>query len=164
MTDYALVYETPASSLVPARGNRYSDEMWQLAYEIWAFQADRNCTRTWEMLAEEIRAEAENEGVIVDEDSLDIPTVRQIQYRAKRENWPARATVDMATIAPQTYKMANVRLFAQIPQAQTVYGDILAGVYDDHRSPGLVQTKLNAAKDVLTFAAVGTAAGLLPPR
>lgn len=164
MTDYALVYETPASSLVPARGNRYSDEMWQLAYEIWAFQADRNCTRTHALLYEKIRETADEDGVIIDDESLNIPTVRQIQYRARNEDWPARATMEIASIAPKLYKQFNARLFAQVEMAQAFDGDILSGVYDNYDKPGILATKEKVAARIQQLAAVGTAAGLLPPQ
>lgn len=164
MSDSYLMHETPARSLVPARGNRYDDDLWQLAYEIWAFQADRNCTRTHALLYEKIRETADEDGVLVDDESLNIPTVRQIQNRARNEDWSARATLEIASIAPKLYKQFNARLFAQVEAAQAFDGDVLAGVYDHYHSPGILATKEKVAARIQQLAAVGTAAGLLPPQ
>jgi hypothetical protein len=157
-------YETPESALVPARGNRYDDDLWQLIYEYWAFECDRNCSRVHHRLMEKIRQSADEDGVLVDDESLNIPTLRQIQYRARNEDWPARATQEIASIAPKLYSEFNTRLFAQVKAAQEFDGDMLAGVYDSHRSPGMIAIKEKVAARVQTLAGVGTAAGLLKPQ
>jgi hypothetical protein len=161
--------DTRPQNSVDSRGHRFSDDIRQLAYEIWAWEADRNATRTQQILAEECRSLAEagidpisGEILSIDEESIPIPTARQVQRWAKDGDWAQRSVADMARIAPKRYQDANTRLFAGLPQAQKVLYDIIYGEYDQFRSPGILAIKHKAASEWLTFAGVGTAAGLMP--
>lgn len=152
-------YET---SLVPSRGNRYDDDLRQLVYEIWLLRADRNATRAHQMLSQMIREQADTGEYEIDEESLPIPTVRQVQKWAKEGNWAKKAAEDVASIAPHLYKDGLARLFAQLEAAQRFDGDMLAGVYDHFPSPGVLAIKEKVAARVQTLIGMGTAAGLSP--
>jgi hypothetical protein len=150
-------------------GIRYSDDLRQLAYEIWLLKADRNAARTQMLLAEQCRAEAEeqvddNTGVIlsIEDESLNIPTVRQVQRWAKDGNWSQKAADDIARLAPRMYKDFNARLFTQIEAAQQLDFDILSGKYGNPNSPGILAVMEKVAARLQTLAGVGTAAGLMP--
>jgi hypothetical protein len=150
-------------------GNRFSDDIRELAYEIWLLKADRNAARTQSLLAEQCRAEAEeqiddNTGEIlsIDDDSLPIPTVRQVQRWAKDGNWQQKAADDIARLAPRMYKDFNARLFSQIEAAQQLDFDILSGKYGNPHSPGILAVMEKVAARLQTLAGVGTAAGLMP--
>lgn len=151
-------------------GNRFDDEMRALAYEIWLLKADRNAARTRQMLADECRLAVEeqiddNTGEIasIDDESLRIPTVRQVQRWVKDGDWPKRATEDITKLAPKLWKAANSRLFAQLEAAQRFDGDVLDGAYDRYDKPGILAIKEKVAARIQTLAGIGTAAGLLPP-
>jgi hypothetical protein len=114
-------------------GNRFPDDLRQLAYEIWLLKADRNATRTQRLLAEECRLAADEqvddntgEITLVDDESLPIPTVRQVQRWAKDGDWEHKADDDVARLAPKLYKRFNTRLFTTIPLAQQWDFDFLA--------------------------------------
>jgi hypothetical protein len=161
--------DTDDTRPISSTGHRFSDDIRQLAYEIWAWEADRNATRTQQILAEECRSLAEagidpssGEIMSIDEESIPIPTARQVQRWARDGDWAQRSVADMARIAPKRYQDANTRLFAGLPQAQKVLYDIIYGEYDNFRSPGILAIKHKAASEWLTFAGVGTAAGLMP--
>jgi hypothetical protein len=150
-------------------GIRYSDDLRQLAYEIWLLKADRNAARTQMLLAEQCRAEAEeqiddNTGEIlsIEDESLNIPTVRQVQRWAKDGNWSQKAADDIARLAPRMYKDFNARLFTQIEAAQQLDFDILSGKYGNPNSPGILAVMEKVAARLQTLAGVGTAAGLMP--
>lgn len=161
------MHDTYDNALVSTTGNRYDDEIRAWAQEIWLLKADRNASRTHQMLAEKCRdmakAVEEEFGVAFDEESLNIPTVRQVQRWVKEGRWAETAADDIARIAPRLYKDFNARLFAQVQAAQAFDGDVLAGVYDNFKSPGVLAIKEKVAARVQTLAAVGTAAGLMPP-
>jgi hypothetical protein len=150
-------------------GIRYSDDLRQLAYEIWLLKADRNAARTQMLLAEQCRAEAEeqiddNTGEIlsIEDESLNIPTVRQVQRWAKDGRWEQKAADDIARLAPRMYKDFNARLFTQIEAAQQLDFDILSGKYGNPNSPGILAVMEKVAARLQTLAGVGTAAGLMP--
>jgi hypothetical protein len=154
---------------IGSTGNRFDDEMRELAYEIWAFRAGRNATRTLRILEEECREAADEqinretgEMPLIDEESLNIPTVRQVQRWAKDGHWAERATDGVAKLAPRTHKSFNARLFEAGDLALDFVYDMLAGEYDQFRSPGILATKEKTAAGVLTLLGVGTAAGLMP--
>lgn len=157
------MHESGEHALVPARGNRYSDDLWQLIYEIWTFEAGQNGSRTHFLLSEKIRESINPEFGEIEDESLNLPTVRQIQKKAKEEDWRSRALNDMARIAPKLWKEANLRIFTQLEAAQRFDQEVLDGVYDRFPSPGVLAIKEKVAARVQTLAAVGTAAGLMPP-
>lgn len=161
------MHDTYDNALVSTTGNRYDDEIRAWAKEIWLLKADRNATRTQLLLANKCRdmaqAVEEEFGVDFDEDSLNIPTVRQVQRWVKEGKWAETAADEIARIAPRLYKDFNARLFAQVEAAQAFDGDVLAGAYDNFKSPGVLAIKEKVAARVQTLAAVGTAAGLMPP-
>ncbi len=158
--------DTHVTALVPANGNRFDDEIRHMAHEIWLLRADRSPSRTQQMLAEKCRdlahAVEEEFGVTFDEESLKIPSVRQLQRWIKDGRWQETAADDIAKMAPKLYKDFNARLFAQVEAAQRFDGDVLAGEYDTFRSPGVLAIKEKVAARVQMLAAVGTAAGLAP--
>lgn len=154
--------ETVETVPVPATGRRYDDELWLLIYEIWAFEADRNAHRARQKLVDYFRETAEDDLGDMDDDSMNIPTVRSIQYRAKHEDWAGKATDDIARIAPRMYKAFNARLFAQIDAAQRFDGDVLAGKYGNPNSPGVLAVMEKVAARLQTLSGIGTAAGLMP--
>jgi hypothetical protein len=163
------MYDTGDTFPVLSTGNRFSDDLRELAYEIWLYKADRNAARTQRMLAEECRLASEEaidaetgEIAPLDDDSLNIPTVRQVQRWVNDGRWPEKATEDIAKMAPRLWKAANARLFAQIEAAQSFDADVLAGVYDRYDKPGILAVKEKIAARVQTLAGVGTAAGLMP--
>lgn len=154
------MHETHETALVPTRGHRFDDETRQLAYELWLLKADRNATRTQQMLAEQIRAEveaAEEEFGPIDDENVKIPTVRQVQNWAKDGNWAERAADDIARIAPKLYKDANARLFALVSRAQEFDADVLAGKYGNVHSPGVLAVVEKVAARVQAMAGVGMA-------
>lgn len=154
------IHETPESALVPARGHRYDDDLWALVYEIYAFEEDQNASRTRRNLTEKIRQTLPDESGFIDDDSLNIPTVRQIQKRARDEKWGKKAASDIAKVAPHLYKASLSRLFAQIEAAQRFDGDVLAGQYDNFRSPGVLAIKERVAARVLTLSKEIVEAGM----
>lgn len=156
------MHEKSENSIAVDTGRRYDAEMWGLAYEIWAFEADRNATRTRQKLIETFRESAMSEVGEIDEESLNIPSEQAIRWRARKEDWTTRATEDIAKLAPKMYKAFNARLFAQVEAAQAFDADVLAGRYGDPHSPGVLAVKEKVAARVQTLAAVGTAAGLMP--
>lgn len=151
-------------------GNRFSDDLRQLAYEIWLLKADRNATRTQAMLAEECRMAAEEhideetgEITLVDDDSLNIPTARQVQRWVKDGNWVQKAVDDVARLAPRMYKDFNARLFTTVPLAQKWDFDFLSDVcMRPHLTAGMVAVCEKVSGRIQTSAGVGTAAGLMP--
>lgn len=157
------MHEKPENSLVANTGRRYDAELWGMAYEIWAFEADRNASRTRQKLLETFREMLPPDSGDVDDESLNIPTEQAIRWRARKEDWTGRATEDIARLAPQMYKAFNARLFAQVEAAQAFDADMLAGRYGNPDSPGILAVKEKVAARVQQLAAVGTAAGLLPP-
>jgi hypothetical protein len=156
----SMIHETSDSRPVPARGNRYDDDLWALIYEIYAFEEDQNATRSRHNLIEKIRSSLPDDADDVDDDSLNIPTVRQIQKRARDEQWGKRAASDIAKVAPHLYKASLSRLFAQIEAAQRFDGDVLAGQYDTFRSPGVLAIKERVAARVLTLSKEIVEAGM----
>jgi hypothetical protein len=163
------MYDTDDDFPKSDTGIRYSDDLRQLAYEIWLLKADRNATRTQMLLAEQCRADAEeqiddNTGEIlsIEDESLNIPTVRQVQRWAKDGNWSQKAADDIARLAPRMYKDFNARLFTQIEAAQQLDFDILSGKYGNPNSPGILAVMEKVAARLQTLAGVGTAAGLMP--
>jgi hypothetical protein len=143
-------------------GKRYPPEIRDLAYEIWAYKADRNATRTRQLLIEMLRADAEAEGIVVDVEDLPVPSERMMQKWVKDGNWAQKVTEDIASIAPRLWKEFNARLFAQVEAAQAFDGDVLAGKYDYYDKPGILATKEKVAARIQTLAGIGTAAGLSP--
>jgi hypothetical protein len=156
----SMIHETADSRLVPARGNRYDDDLWALIYDLYAFEEDQNATRTRRNLIEKIRSSLPDDADDVDDESLNIPTVRQIQKRSRDEQWGKRAASDIAKVAPHLYKASLSRLFAQIEAAQRFDGDVLAGQYDHFRSPGVLAIKERVAARVLTLSKEIVEAGM----
>jgi hypothetical protein len=162
--------DTDDFSPVSSTGNRYSADLKQLAYEIWLWEAGRSATRTQVLLAEECRKQAEEaidpdsgEILSIDEESISIPTIRQVQRWVKDGDWEQRADDDVARVAPRLYKRANARLFTALPLAQKWDFDFLSDVCS---RPGLTAGMAAICEKVSaryqTLGGVGTAAGLMP--
>jgi hypothetical protein len=157
--------DSPRSST----GNRFDDDLKQLAYEIWLLKADRNASRTQSLLADHLHLLADEEinpltGEILDieAESVPIPTVRQVQRWAKDGSWQQKAADDIARLAPRMYKDFNARLFSQVERAQQFDFDVLSGRYGSPDSPGILAVMEKVAARIQTLAGVGTAAGLMP--
>lgn len=157
MTENTLV---PVS--VPQRGNRFDDELWELAYEIWLLKADRNAVRTHRMLRQHVIDSMDPEFDDIDEESLNIPGLRAVQKRIKDHKWRERASNDMAGLAPHLGKEHFWRLYALTDAAESFYAAMMHGEYDHFASPGILASKVAVAKDLLMLRGLGTASGLAP--
>jgi hypothetical protein len=151
-------------------GHRFSDDIRQLAYEIWLWEAGRNATRTQHLLAQECRAANEEqidnntgEITLVDDESLPIPTIRQVQRWVKDHDWEGRADDDVARVAPRLYKRSNARLFTTLPLAQEWDFAFLSDMcMRPNLNAGMAAVCEKLSARLQTLGGVGTAAGLMP--
>jgi hypothetical protein len=144
-----------AIAVIP-QGTRYEDALWELIFEIWLFFADRNCVRTREKLLSEFR-----DSPVFDDTR--VPSVRQIQYKAKQEAWHARANELIRQKAPEIDDTHFARLLIISDEAINVADRIIKGEYLNHPKPGNLAVMADMVKEMLKFRGLGTAAALATP-
>lgn len=141
--------ETNELAIIPS-GVRYEDALWAKIFDIWLFLADRNCARTHRMLLTEFR-ETPNF------DESKFPTVRQIQNKAKREDWDLQGNQKIRELAPTIDDSQISRLLVMADKALDFADRLLSGEYDHHSKTGNLAVRWDAAKEMLKFRGLGTA-------
>lgn len=146
--------DTNAIATIP-QGNRYDDAIWEVLFEIWLFLADRNCQRTRDKFIAEFR-----EHPTFQEDK--VPSVRQLQYRAKNEKWDLRANDLIADTAKHIDKTQLARLWVMIDKAIDFEDRLISGEFM-HAKPGMIGIMHDAAKEMMKLRGLGTAGVLGAP-
>ena len=131
---------------IKTSGTRYSDEVKETAFELWAFECDRNQRRTAARL-KELLSEGEP-----------VPTQQVIGYWVRTGAWDLKADQAIAQFAPNLRSRQLSRLIMLGNDALATYADILTGV-SDREDRHTLQAKVTVAQSVLTLLGLGTAVG-----
>lgn len=117
-----------------------------LAFELWAFECDRNTARVARRLDQ-----------LLDE-GAPRPHQTTVSYWARTKGWDIRADQAIAALAPHLRARQLGRLFMMGNQALDVFGQVLTGELDEQRQAPL-QAKVAVGSKVLELLGLGTAAG-----
>ncbi len=100
-------------NIADARGTRYTDEQKEIAYKVWAFQANRNAAKTARLLA------------TMEDDSFTV-TRRSVYDWSKEFHWEDRANRDLYSAAPSLRFKTQTALILSAPQAAELLQKIIA--------------------------------------
>ncbi len=129
-----------------AVGTRYTDEVRQTAFELWAFECDRNQRRTAARLTELL------------EPGESVPTSQIIGYWVRTQGWDIKADQAIANLAPNLRARQLSRLIMLGNDALSTYSTVLTGGAEGEEKHTL-QAKVAVAQSVLTLLGLGTAVG-----
>ncbi len=150
---------TNAIAIIPDMlqpGIRYEDAIWELIQEIWLFYADRNCTKTRQLLIEEFK-----DSPTFDESH--VPSLRQIQHKAKKDDWDAWGNDWIRGKATRIDETHTARMLVLSNKALEFADDLISGNYMNS-SPGALAIRWDAAKEMLRFRGLGTAGEKVQPK
>lgn len=140
--------EVNAIALIDSKAP-YEEALWEKLFEVWLFLADRNCTRARKLFLETFRI-SEN----INDDS--VPTVRQIQYKAKQQNWDRKGNETLRAAAKHIDDNHLARLLVSRGKALDLLDRIVSGDYYDGKAMTLSIME-DAAKELLKLGGLGTA-------
>lgn len=126
--------------------HRYSDEVKQTAFELWAFECDRNQRRTAARLAQFL------------EPGEQVPTSQIIGHWVRTQGWDLKADQAIANLAPNLRARQLSRLVMLGNDALSTYAQVLTGEAEGEEKHTL-QAKVAVAQSVLTLLGLGTAIG-----
>lgn len=142
------------SAIVPFKqpAIRYEQELWDYIFEIWLYLADRNCAATYDKMLEELE-----DSPIFDSDIY--PSVRQIQYKRKKDNWDLRANNIIRSEARNIDETHTARMLVMGEKALDLAEQLITGqiVAKDRNDAQLIAIRWDAAKEMLRFRGLGTA-------
>jgi hypothetical protein len=142
------------SAIVPYKqpSTRYEQELWDYIFEIWLYLADRNCAATYDKMLEELE-----DSPIFDADIY--PSVRQIQYKRKKDNWDLRANNIIRSEARNIDETQMARMLVMGEKALDLAEQLITGqiVAKDRNDAQLIAIRWDAAKEMLRFRGLGTA-------
>lgn len=124
----------------------HAPEVVELAFELWAFECDRNTARVARRLGE-----------MLDEDQPR-PHQTTVSYWARTRGWDIKADQRIADLAPHLRARQLGRLFMMGNQALDTFSQVLTGELDLQKQAPL-QAKVAVSTKVLELLGLGTAAG-----
>jgi hypothetical protein len=127
-------------------GTRYSEEVKQTAFELWAFECDRNQKRTASRLASLL------------EPGSPCPTPQIVGHWVRTQGWDFKADQAIAAIAPNLRARQLSRLVVLGNDALSTFAQVLSGEIEGEEKHTL-QAKVAVAQNVLTLLGLGTAQG-----
>lgn len=124
----------------------HPEDVQELAFELWAFECDRNTARVARRLDQ-----------LLDE-GQPRPHQTTISYWARKRGWDIRADQTIASLAPHLRARQLGRLFMMGNQALDTFSQVLTGELDMQKQAPL-QAKVAVSTKVLELLGLGTAAG-----
>jgi hypothetical protein len=136
---------------------RYSDQIREMTFQIWAFKAGRRPQRTMELLLEEFPVE---DPVWQGKYPENLPSfLRLIKYWIKTGAWGERVNEHFREIAPDIREKTIQSLIVGAEEASVFLREVI-NLHDPHNIH--LKTKIEAAKLLLTHGGFNTVGNMNP--
>lgn len=136
--DNPVMSDDRRGSVIPfnPRGAGYPDDVRELAFETWAYRADRSIQKTLDILGRELEPRL-------------IPDRRTIDRWRRHDDWDGEVTRRIQAVAPRTMENYAARFVELVGRAQDVIAD---GLSSDKRDgsikPGVFAAMQMQAKEL----------------